>query len=56
VDTESIGHVLCRKAQELCAVAIVMASHKRGRVRELLAGSVTGHCTHHSQVPVVVVR
>lgn len=29
VDTESVGHVLCKKADELDAVAIVMASHNK---------------------------
>jgi nucleotide-binding universal stress UspA family protein len=33
-----------------------MASHNRGRMRELLVGSVTQYATHHSKVPVVVVR
>jgi nucleotide-binding universal stress UspA family protein len=56
VDTESVGHVLCKKAQELSAVAIVMASHNRGKMSQLLVGSVTQYATHHSKVPVVVVR
>ncbi len=51
-----MGHVLCKKAQELSAVAIVMASHNRGKMSQLLVGSVTQYATHHSKVPVVVVR
>jgi nucleotide-binding universal stress UspA family protein len=51
-----VGHVLCHKSEELAAVALVMASHNRGRMRELLIGSVTNYCTHNSKVPVVVIR
>lgn len=29
VDTESVGHVLCKKADELDAVAICMATHNK---------------------------
>ena len=55
VDTESVGHVLCKKADELEAVAIVMASHNKGRMAEFFLGSVTNYCTHHSHRPVVIV-
>lgn len=55
VDTESVGHVLCKKADELDAVAIVMASHSKGRMAEFFLGSVTQYCTHHSKRPVVIV-
>lgn len=55
VDTESVGHVLCKKADELDAVAIVMASHNKGRMAEFFLGSVTNYCTHHSHRPVVIV-
>lgn len=55
VDTESVGHVLCKKADELEAVAIVMASHNKGRMAEFFLGSVTNYCTHHSHRPVIIV-
>jgi nucleotide-binding universal stress UspA family protein len=55
VDTESVGHVLCKKAEELDAAAIVMACHSKGRVAEFFLGSVTQYVTHHSKRPVVVV-
>lgn len=55
VDTESVGHVLCKKADELDAVAIVMASHNKGRMAEFFLGSVCQYCTHHSKRPVVIV-
>jgi nucleotide-binding universal stress UspA family protein len=47
--------VLCKKADELEAVAIVMASHNKGRMAEFFLGSVTNYCTHHSHRPVVIV-
>lgn len=55
VDTESVGHVLCKKAEELDAICIVMASHNKGRMAEFFLGSVTQYCTHHSKRPVVIV-
>ncbi|KAF8056769.1 PHOS34 [Scenedesmus sp. PABB004] len=55
VDTESVGHVLCKKAEELDTAAIVMASHNKGRVAEFFLGSVSQYCTHHSKRPVVIV-
>ena len=56
LDTRSIGEVVCERAEELGATAIVMAPHERGRVREWVVGSVCNHCLHHSETPVVVVR
>lgn len=55
VDTESVGHVLCKKADELDAVAICMASHNKGRMAEFFLGSVTQYCTHHSKRPIIIV-
>lgn len=55
VDTESVGHVLCKKADELDAVAICMATHNKGRMAEFFLGSVTQYCTHHSKRPVIIV-
>lgn len=56
LDTWSVGEVVCERAEELCAAAIVMAPHGRGRVKEWFVGSVCNHCLHHSKTPVVVVR
>jgi len=55
VDTESVGHVLCKKADELHAACMVMASHNKGRMVEFFLGSVTNYCTHHSKRPVIVI-
>jgi nucleotide-binding universal stress UspA family protein len=56
VDTDSIGNVVCRKAGDLGAAALVMASHTKSRVQEFFLGSVTAYCTHHSPAPVLVVK
>ena len=55
VDTESVGHILVKKAEQLRATALVLSSHNRGKVAEFFLGSVTAFCTHRSAVPVVVV-
>ncbi len=43
-------------AKEYGATLIVMASHGRGMVEELLIGSVTENVLRHSHIPVLVVR
>jgi nucleotide-binding universal stress UspA family protein len=55
VDTESVGHVLCKKADDLDAIGIVMASHNKGRMAEFFLGSVTQYCTHHAKRPIIIV-
>jgi nucleotide-binding universal stress UspA family protein len=55
-DTDSVGHVLCKKAEDVSAACLVVASHNKGRLAEVFLGSVTQYCIHHSKRPVVVVR
>ena len=45
VDTDSIGNVLCKKAQDLQAVAIVMASHSKSSLQQFFLGRSV-HCMH----------
>ena len=45
-DTSSIGEVICERAADTGAAAVVMASHGKGRFRELFIGSVTNYCLH----------
>jgi nucleotide-binding universal stress UspA family protein len=52
---QHIGELICRKASELGAAAVVMSSHNKGRLKELFLGSVTNFCLHHSPVPLVMV-
>jgi hypothetical protein len=55
VSAASIGSVIVRKAEELRASAVVMASHSRGRIAEIFLGSVTAYVLHHSSVPLLIV-
>jgi len=48
------SEALIQVAQD--AELLVVGSRGRGRVRELLLGSVSGYVTHHAPCPVVVVR
>jgi hypothetical protein len=54
IDTDSIGELVCRKAAQLGAAAVVLARHDRGRVKEFFLGSVSNYCIHHCRQPVVV--
>jgi nucleotide-binding universal stress UspA family protein len=55
VSAASIGSVIVRKAEDLRASAIVLASHSRGRIAEIFLGSVTAYVLHHSTVPLLIV-
>jgi nucleotide-binding universal stress UspA family protein len=52
---QHIGELICRKAQELGAAAVVMSTHNKGRLQELFLGSSTNVALHHCAVPLVVV-
>jgi nucleotide-binding universal stress UspA family protein len=50
-----------RPGEELCAMAadadlLVVGSHGSGALKELILGSVSSYCAHHSTCPVVLVR
>jgi nucleotide-binding universal stress UspA family protein len=55
VDTDSIGNVICNKADMLKAAAVIMASHNRSKLKEFFLGSVTNYCAHHCKQPVLIV-
>lgn len=54
IDTDSIGNVVCKKADELEAAVTVLARHTKSRLQEFFLGSVTSYCVHHSKRPVLV--
>uniref|UniRef100_A0A7S1SI72 UspA domain-containing protein n=1 Tax=Tetraselmis chuii TaxID=63592 RepID=A0A7S1SI72_9CHLO len=54
MDTDSIGGVLCRKADGLGAALLLVSSHTKSKVTEFFVGSVCSYCTHNSKVPVIV--
>lgn len=55
-DNDSIGSVVCKRADQLNAAAIIIAKHNRGAIQEFFVGSVTSYLTHHSHTPVVVLH
>lgn len=55
-DNESIGSIICKRADQLNAVVVVLAKHNRGRVKEFFVGSVASYCTHHCKSPVLVMH
>lgn len=55
-DNDSIGAVICRRAAQLNAAAVVMAKHNKGRLREFFVGSVTNYCTHHCKSPLLIMH
>ncbi|KAG2492783.1 hypothetical protein HYH03_008944 [Edaphochlamys debaryana] len=55
-DNESIGAVICKRAEQLQASCIVMAKHNKGAIKEFFVGSVCNYCTHHAKQPVLVMH
>mmetsp|Transcript_25221 Transcript_25221/g.54824 ORF Transcript_25221/g.54824 Transcript_25221/m.54824 type:complete len:162 (+) Transcript_25221:155-640(+) len=55
-DSESVGHIICQKAFDLNATAVVMGNHNKGPVREFFMGSVSQYITHHCKRPVIIIR
>ena len=55
-DNDSIGAIVCKRAEQLQAAAVVMAKHNKGAIKEFFVGSVCNYCTHHAKVPVLVMQ
>jgi structural maintenance of chromosome 2 len=53
---EAVGEVLCQRASDLKAVAVVMASHNKGAVQRFFLGSATEYCARNCSVPIVVLH
>lgn len=51
-----IGGTICSHAQELGAVAVVMVSHGRRRLTEMLMGSVSNYVAHKCSQPVLLLH
>ena len=56
VDNDAIGRVVCQKAEQLNAAAVVLAKHRTGRLKEMVMGSVCKHCVQHCPKPVIIVH
>lgn len=55
-DKDSIGAIICKRAQDLQTPAVVMAKHNQGSIKEFFLGSVSKYCTHHCKQPVIVLH
>jgi structural maintenance of chromosome 2 len=55
-DAESVGEVLCARAKDLNAVALVMASHNKGAVQRFFMGSASAYCAKHCPQPLVILH
>ena len=53
---QNVGYALLTRADEVDAAAIVVGSHGRGGIGELLLGSVAQWLGHHSERPVVILH
>lgn len=42
-DNDSIGAVICKRAEQLNASAVVLAKHNKGAIKEFFVGSVTNY-------------
>jgi nucleotide-binding universal stress UspA family protein len=56
VDCDSIGELVCKRAQKLNAAVLLMAKHKRGALKEFFIGSVSNYALHHCKQPVLVLH
>lgn len=52
----STGSIVCKRAEQLNAAAVVMAKHNKGAMAEFFIGSVSNYCTHHSKAPVLIMH
>lgn len=43
-DNDSIGSIICKRADQLNAAAVMLAKHDKGAIAEFFVGSVTTYC------------
>ena len=55
-DKDSIGELICVRAEELQTPAVVMSKHSQGAIKEFFLGSVTKYCTQHCKQPVIILH
>ena len=56
IDTDAIGRVLCKKAEDLKCCAVIMAKRKQPPMKEFFMGSVSKYCVAHCEYPVIITR
>ncbi|KAJ3037255.1 hypothetical protein HK097_003559 [Rhizophlyctis rosea] len=47
---------LCRKVEEVKADVLILGSRGQGAWRRAFLGSVSDHCVHHCQCPVIIIK
>ncbi len=56
IDTETVGHIIVQKAEELNATMVVMANRSKNAVTEFFMGSVSKYVMAHSKRPVLIAK
>lgn len=54
--TDSIGQLICNRAESLDAACVVMAKHNKGTLKEFFLGSCSSYVIHHCKQPVVILH
>jgi nucleotide-binding universal stress UspA family protein len=55
-DCESVGQLICARADDLRAALIAMAAHNKGALVRFLVGSTTQYCLRHARATVLVMQ
>lgn len=55
-DADSVGAVLCQRATDLGAAALIMASHNKSALKAWFLGSASRYCAKHCTQPLVVLH
>jgi hypothetical protein len=55
-DNDSIGAVICKRAEQLQAAVVMMAKHNKGALRDFFVGSATTYVNDHAVCPVIVMN
>lgn len=53
---QSVANRICDMAARLDANAVVMASHRIGKLSEFILGSIAMQCVHNCSAPVIVLH
>lgn len=53
-DTDSIGHILCKRADELNVDLVALAPHTKSKLQQFFLGSVANYVAHHCTKPLVL--
>ena len=55
-DNDSIGDVVCKRAEALNAVAVVLQSHNKSAITEFFMGSVANYTANHCRQPILLMH